>query len=316
MVVFSLGNGIGIKIGNQTILLDPKISDFISFISHAHSDHSPQVIIKKPYCTQETYELIKIRNPEFEANIVRENEKIEFDGFSVRLISSGHILGSTQTLIETESNSILYTGDFKISKGLTGKKIEIKRADTLILESTYGLPTFVFPSIKEVRKSIIDWVLEQNDAGLSVMIGGYTVGKSQEVVKLLNKEGIVPSVSSSIRKYCEIYNSFGSNLEFFEEQKTDFFVVPMHVAVLTKKSRTRKCIVTGWSVIRDFGVKGFPMSDHCDFNQLLKFVEKVGPERVCCVHGFAKELAMEIERRLGIKATALQKNEQKQITDF
>ncbi|MEM5844091.1 MAG: MBL fold metallo-hydrolase [Candidatus Aenigmatarchaeota archaeon] len=312
----SYGNGIAIKIKNETVLLDPKVSDFISFVSHAHVDHSPKEVIRKPYCTQETYELIKVRNPFFEANIVKENKKIEFDGFSVRLISSGHILGSTQILIETDNTSILYTGDFKLWQGLTHKAIKIYQADILITEATYGKPFFKFPFVEEVRKTLVEWVLRQIKNGFKVNLGGYTIGKSQEIIKLLNKNGIVPQVSDSIRKYSQVYNSFDVNLKFLEkEEDSEVFVMPMHTVPYLQNKNSKCCVVTGWALFRNYGVETFPISDHCDFEQLMLFIQEVKPKKVICVHGYAKDLAYEIRKRLKIQAQFLGKG-QKVLLDF
>ncbi|MEM5882820.1 MAG: MBL fold metallo-hydrolase [Candidatus Aenigmatarchaeota archaeon] len=315
-VKISYGNGIAVKINNETILLDPKVSDLISFISHAHVDHSPREVIRKPYCTEETYRLIKVRDPYFEANIVRENKKIEFDGFSVRLISSGHILGSTQILIETDSLSILYTGDFKLWQGLTHKAIKIQQADVLITEATYGKPFYKFPLVENVRKDLIDWVYEQLKNGFRVNLGGYTLGKSQEIIKLLNKNGIVPQVSDSIRKYSEIYNEFEVNLKFLEKgEESEVFVMPMHTIPYLEKENSKGCVLTGWALTRNYKVKAFPISDHCDFEQLMLFIQEVRPKKVVCVHGYAKDLAKEIRKRFKIQAQVLGKG-QKTLTDF
>ncbi len=315
-VSISYGNGIAIKINDKIVLLDPKVSDFISFVSHAHQDHSPREIIKKPYCTEETYKLIKLRDPFFEANIVKEGKKIEFDGFSAKLISSGHILGSTQVFIETDDISILYTGDFKLWQGLTQKAIKIQQADILITEATYGKPFYKFPLIEEARKELVDWVFKQLKNGFDVNLGGYTIGKSQEIIKLLNKNGIVPQVSDSIRKYSEVYNEFDVNLKFLDKNEdSKIFVRPMHTIPYVQNGNSKGCVLTGWALSRDYGVKAFPISDHCDFEQLMLFVQEVKPKKVFCVHGYVKELAEEIRKKLKIQAQVLGKG-QKFLTDF
>ncbi|MGC8812166.1 MAG: MBL fold metallo-hydrolase RNA specificity domain-containing protein [Candidatus Aenigmatarchaeota archaeon] len=312
----SYGNGIAVRIKDKVVLLDPKVSDFISFVSHAHLDHSPKEIVKKPYCTEETYRLIKVRDPFFEANLLKEGKKIDFDGFSVKLISSGHILGSTQVLIETDKTSILYTGDFKLWQGLTHKSIKIQQADILITEATYGIPFYKFPLVEEVRKELMEWVFRQLKNGFEVSLGGYTIGKSQEIIKLLNKNGIKPQVSDSIRKYSEVYNYFGVNLKFLDrEEDSNVFVRPMHTVPYVQNGNSRGCVLTGWALSRKYGVEAFPISDHCDFEQLMLFVQEVQPEKVICVHGYAKELAEEIRKKFKIQAQVLRKG-QNLLTDF
>jgi Cft2 family RNA processing exonuclease len=316
-IQFSFGNGIAVKPNGHTILLDPKVADFFSFVSHAHADHVPRDIISKPYCTKETCELISARDPNFEAKTVKYGKPINLDGISAKLISAGHILGSSQVLIEADGTSVLYTGDIKLSKGLTSGEIEIPNADTLIIEATYGKPSFKFPSIEDVRREMIRWVMEQNKKGFSVNLGGYHIGKSQEAIKILNESGIVPQVSESIRKYCNVYNDFDAGLEFLEKgEESKVMVSPMHNVFYNETAKTKCCALTGWSISRYGRLQGFPLSDHCDFPQLIDFVKQVSPKKVFCVHGYSKELAKSIRSKLGIPAVALERKSQKSIIDF
>lgn len=316
VVNFSAGNGIAVKLDKQVILLDPKVSDLISFVSHAHADHCPFGFVTNPYCTEETYELIKLRDPYFEANAVKENEKIKFDDFSVKLINSGHVLGAVQILIEADDKTILYTGDFKVSSSLTCKPIRIHQADILITESTYGMPNYVFEPIENVRKKIIEWVKKQFEANFSVDLGGYHIGKAQEAIKLLNEHDIVPKVSETIRRYSEVYRKFGVKLDFLEPgEETNIFVKPMHLLNFNRRKNVKVAALTGWSLVDRFPF-GFPLSDHCDFRQIMEFVEQVNPKKVYCIHGFTQQLASEIKKRLGITAKVLETPEQKLLTDF
>ena len=41
----------------------------------------------------------------------------------------------------------------------------------------------------------------------------------------------------------------------------------------------------------------FPMSDHCDYAELLKLVDEVSPETVYTTHGFAEEFALDLRKR-------------------
>ncbi len=317
-VKISYGNGIGLKLNGETFLLDPKISDFTSFVSHAHFDHSPYEIIKKPYCTQETFELIKVRDPSFKANIVRKNEKIDFGKVSVEFINSGHMLGSAQILIETKDVSILYTGDFKLRESLSCESIEIRNADILIIESTFGLRSISFPSLEKIEEELISWIEKQLKEGYSINLGGYPLGKSQEIISILNRNKIYPKLSSTVEKYSEVYRKFGVKLNYGKDD--EIFVKPINIVCSIKSSKWKSCVLTGWTLLRDFGTFGLPLSDHSDFNQILSFVKEVRPKVVYCVHGFVKELSSAIRKELGIKAFPLFKdnnfNEQKSLVEF
>jgi Cft2 family RNA processing exonuclease len=52
--------------------------------------------------------------------------------------------GSAQFFLETNASSLLYSGDFKLRPGRSAEPTEWKQAETLIMETTYGLPRYVF----------------------------------------------------------------------------------------------------------------------------------------------------------------------------
>ena len=57
---------------------------------------------------------------------------------------------------------------------------------------------------------------------------------------------------------------------------------------------------------RSYGLDAqFPLSDHADFDDLLRFVDACRPKRVYTVFSHPVDLAKEIERRLRIPAEPL-----------
>ena len=51
-----------------------------------------------------------------------------------------------------------------------------------------------------------------------------------------------------------------------------------------------------------------PMSDHCDFNELVDMVAQSGAEQVYTIHGFVEEFAEHLKKALGISAQPLREN--------
>ncbi len=302
-------NRVALKLMKNTVLLDPIISDFHSFVSHAHGDHSPREIITSPFCTKETYELLKISFPFLESQTIPLNKKVKFDDFSVKLISAGHILGSAQIYIETDNVSVLYTGDIKLNPNLTTLPIKIESADVLVIETTYGYPGFKLPDQQETIEKFVKWVKEQLKNGYKVEIGAYPLGKAQEAIKILNNEGLIPTVTETVRRYSEVYKKFGVKLNFVsKEEKTDILIKPPSFIGRSGNQNIKSCVLTGWSEFRDLKTLGFPISDHADFFQLMKYVEMISPKKVFCVHGYVEEFAKEVEKNLGIKAIPLNNN--------
>jgi Cft2 family RNA processing exonuclease len=86
------------------------------------------------------------------------------------------------------------------------------------------------------------------------------------------------------------------------------------------KRGMRFAVVTGWVMDgwwkRSYGVdEGFPLSDHADFPELIEFVRGCAPSRVYTTHGFAEELAVSIQDKLGIEAIQL-KRKQRSLAEF
>jgi putative mRNA 3-end processing factor len=69
---------------------------------------------------------------------------------------------------------------------------------------------------------------------------------------------------------------------------------------------------SGWaqSVKFSFGRRtdySIPMSDHCDYNELIDMVVQSGAEQVYTIHGFVDEFAEDLRKR-GIRAQPLLEN--------
>ena len=287
-------NGVVIKIKNKTIFLDPIVSNNLSIVSHAHLDHSPYLTLTPPLTTKETEELIKVREPSFKAISIKQNKKIKFEEFSLKFIDANHILGSSMILIENDEK-ILYTGDFR-------KKEIDEDVDTLIIETTYGLPDLVFPPLEEEIEKMIKWIKLNNLHGKKVEIGAYALGKAQEIIKILNENNIFPSVSRTIEKFNEVYRKFGVKLE--TERKSDVTIRPLHEVIYKPLPNYAHCLLSGWGIINRFPFKTFIISDHLDFKGLLEFVENLNPKKIYTIHGYSKEFANYLEK-IGYKAFSL-----------
>ena len=74
--------------------------------------------------------------------------------------------------------------------GLTAEAAELLPADILITETTFGLPKYVFPPEHEIQEQILNFVRSSIDDGETPILFGYSLGKAQEAVALLEKNKI------------------------------------------------------------------------------------------------------------------------------
>ena len=89
-------------------------------------------------------------------------------------------------------------------------------------------------------------------------------------------------------------------------------------AWLRKIKPRRTAAITGWAtdpaaIYRYQCDAAFPLSDHADFADLLRFIELVQPKRVYTVHGYTEQFARTLRDR-GIEAWALGVDNQLEIS--
>src|SRR3970282_988885 len=82
-----------------------------------------------------------------------------------------------------------YSGDLCLEATLTAEKAEVVECDVLVLESTFGLPRYVFPPKDEVLLQIRRFVDDALSDGATPVLLGYALGKAQEILKYLGEAG-------------------------------------------------------------------------------------------------------------------------------
>src|SRR5690606_4064989 len=87
--------------------------------------------------------------------------------------------------------------------------------------------------------------------------------------------------------------------------------------VLDKIPAKRTAVVTGWAIdprarFRYRTDAAFPLSDHADYDDLLRYVDLVQPKRVLTLHGFASAFANDLRAR-GVEAYAISEADQMQL---
>lgn len=218
--------------------------------------------------------------------------------------------------VECDGGTFTYTGDFKLGKSLTTKPAEVRETDELMIEGTFGDPDYSFPEREEVYGQIAEFVSKHYNDGNIVVLGGYSLGKAQELVAVVNKLcGLKPIVNERIGWACGVYSKFGVNLdvarmgtqEADELMRSNFVtVLPFHqvnfeLAVKLSKQYRKSvytAVATGWAGAMRFAAdRAFPLSDHADFKHIMEYVEQAKPKRIYCCHGNEERLSQELQKR-------------------
>jgi DNA ligase-1 len=304
---------------------DPQLGAERVFVSHAHSDHTGlhrEVILSEP-----TSRLMHARIPgQWLEQVMPLGVAREFvhnsTPFRITLTPAGHIFGSAMSLIESQGRSLLYTGDFKLRKGLSAESCEPLAADILIMETTYGRPMYRFPPTADVMAGVIRFCREALDNEETPVLLGYSLGKSQEILCALGEAGLPLMLHGTVHKLTKVYEAFGQCFPAYDvydsaTARGKVLLCPPSVAnsaMLRNLGRVRVAVLTGWAVepncrFRSGAHAAFPISDHADYPDLIALVEKVSPKKIYTLHGFAADFAQTL-RELGFDAEALSEQEQ------
>lgn len=289
------------------------------FVSHAHADHiaaHDEVML-----TEATSLFMRTRLPgKRREHVLTFSARTEFqferETFHLTAIPAGHILGSAMAFIEWRGETLLYTGDFKLRASLAAEPPETRRADFLIMETTFGLPRYQFPPEQTVRGDIVKFCRDSLTDGATPVLYGYSLGKSQEILRGLADEGLPIQLHRDVRKMTKLYEKLGVNFpahEAFDPETARGKVIiapPNSLKTMQKVALGKICTaaITGWAMdsscrYRSGTDAALPLSDHADYDGLLELVKRVVPKKVFTVHGFTREFAQTL-RTQGVDAIA------------
>ncbi|MBI2812741.1 MAG: MBL fold metallo-hydrolase [Opitutae bacterium] len=297
--------------------LDAQKSQARSFVSHAHSDHI--AAHREIIATRETAGLMRLRvGGKRQENILAFGQTWTADfGCEMKLHSAGHILGSAMLHATTEHGRLLYTGDFKLRPGHAAEPCSPPRADVLIMETTFGLPRYVFPPQEKIEQDIVTFCRQALADNVTPVLLAYSLGKTQELLQIVGRAGLPVMLHSQSCKLTRRYAELGMKLPPYalldpRGYAGHVIISPPrqgHTEPLTWIHPKRTAVATGWAMdagaIHRHGCDAaFPLSDHADFPDLLAFVDRVQPKLVYTLHGFAKEFAATLRAR-GTEAWAI-----------
>lgn len=282
--------------------IDPWQPVDLAVTTHAHSDHASagsRNYLSHPY----TKPLLQQRLGDVNVQTLAWGESISINGVNLSLHPAGHIIGSSQVRLEYKGEVWVFSGDYKLEDdGLSGE-FEPVPCQTFITESTFGLPIYKWRSQKEIYSAIQAWIRETHSRGKIPVITGYSLGKAQRLIDC------VSGVSEKIYAHGAVWNMqdclvrAGINVKpvirvTHEITKEQFFnavvIAPPGAegsAWLNRFNPWSIASCSGWMQVRGNVRRknvdaAFALSDHADWDGLLRTVEATGATKVFVTHGF------------------------------
>jgi putative mRNA 3-end processing factor len=235
-------------------------------------------------------------------------EACSINGVRVSFHPAGHILGSAQIRLEYRGNVWVVSGDYKTDPDPTCASWEPIRCHTFITESTFGLPIYRWPSAQSLAADINGWWAENAENGIVSMLYGYALGKAQRLLALLDPSigpilthGAVERMTACYREAGIVLPSTIYATSTVGAKRSRELTPPRALVVappsadgtpwVRRFGETRGAFASGWMLVRGARRRravdrGFALSDHVDWPQLLAAIDATGAERVLVTHGF------------------------------
>lgn len=308
-VEFDLASG-------ETVVCDARRPDGdVAILSHAHGDHLGAT--GGVVASELTASVAAARRGGDPPTLVEHP--------AIDLHNAGHVPGSRAALVDDGERRVLYTGDVSTRDRAYLSGFEPVSADVLIVESTYGRPEYVFPDQASIEAAVVDFL--EDTADRPAIVFGYAFGRAQTAQLLVGRADragriyaseSVMAVNAAVEAHLEVEFPVEPWTEDATLESGDVLVRPGSprtdaVSRLVEDTGAVTVGLSGWAIDDGYryarGVDAaFPLSDHCDYQELLDLVDAVEPEVVYTHHGFAESLASTLTAR-GFESYALRPNQ-------
>lgn len=304
--------------------IDPTRPVERALITHGHSDHARPGHVHV-MATFQTLDIMAIRYGADHCQTtqgVEFGEVVEVGGVTVSFHPAGHVLGSAQIAVEYKGLTIVASGDYKRGNDPTCAPYVSVPCDVFITEATFGLPVFHHPRPKDEIAKLLTSIQQFDER--THLVGAYSLGKSQRVIRLLRDSGYDEPIyiHGSLAKLCDYYQSQGIELGEIRPatlEKSDpsqfkgKIVVGPPSAFQEKWARRFNepliAFASGWMMVRQRAKQGgvelpLVISDHCDWPELIETIKELAPQELWVTHGREEALVRWCELN-GVKAKPL-----------
>jgi putative mRNA 3-end processing factor len=308
----------GIYCAQADVYLDPWRKVHKALITHAHSDHARWG--NDAYLAHEfSASIMRHRlGKDIRLETIRYNEPVQINGVKFTFFPAGHIIGSSQILVEYRGERWVFTGDFKTENDGLSTPFEPVKCHTLIMESTFGLPVYQWQPQQAIFQEINAWWRNNANKGNCSVILGYSLGKAQRILKNVDHSigpvyvhGAVDAIHQALRADGHLLPAtIKADLKDDKKLYRNALVIAPPSAAgspwLRKFEPYSLAVASGWMALRgarrrNAADRGFILSDHADWQGLNDAVQWSGAERVIVTHGYSAVFARWL-REKGLQA--------------
>ena len=285
-------------------------------ISHGHADHSKYG--HKKYLTHHfNVPIVKHRLGKVNIEGKSWGERFTINGVHFSLHPAGHVIGSSQVKIEYKGEVWVYSGDYKRENDGISTPFELVKCHTFITECTFGIPAFSWKNQNEVMEEINQFWNECKLLSQTAIVFAYSLGKAQRLIANLNLDigkiythAAVENLNEVIRTYKNLPETYKITRETKKEELLGNLVIAppsTHGSSWLKKMVPYvTSSASGWMTFRGARRRraidrGFVLSDHVDWKDLVKTIRETEAENIVCTHGY-KEIFSKYLNEIGYNA--------------
>ena len=302
--------------------IDPHKPVRRALITHAHADHA------RPGCdeywaTSASEGILRQRlGQTINLRTLNYGEQQSIGDALVSLHSAGHVLGSAQIRLEVKGEVWVVTGDYKRCPDPSCDPFESVQCDVLITEATFALPIYRWSDGATLARNIQDWW--QGDRSRPSLLFCYAFGKAQRILAELAAIGVEEEVllHGAVETVTRHYRDAAipmvpsrpvSAIPRKESLAGRLVLAPPSAhrsSWMRRFPSPQTAFASGWMAVRGARrrkgyERGFVLSDHADWQGLIRTVKESHAKQVYVTHGQNDVLARYLKEVEGIQAAPL-----------
>lgn len=283
-------------------------------VTHAHSDHARSGC-DSYLAARAGAAILQMRlGQSARIHFVDYGEATTIGGVRVSLHPAGHMTGSAQVRLELAGEVCVVSGDYKLQADPTCETFEPLRCHTFVTESTFGLPLYRWDTPSEIFHEINQWWRDNQARGAASLLLGYTVGKAQRLLASVDPAVGPIFAHGSILNACRAYKQCRVKLPdvgncLAVAPKYDWsralIVAPpsaQGTTWLRRFGNVSTAMASGWMRVRGIRRRravdrGFVLSDHVDWQDLMQAIGLTGASSVWVTHGYTQQVVQTLKAR-------------------
>lgn len=293
----------GIYCPKADVYIDPWMPVTRALITHGHADHSREGH-KHYLCTAAAMPVIRYRlGEDIDIETISYGIEKVINGVKFSFHPAGHIVGSAQIRVEYKGEVWVVSGDYKLENDGISEAFEPVKCHTFITETTFGLPIYSWISQKELFADINAWWRKNKELGRATVLSGYSLGKAQRIIQNLDETIGTIYTHGAVENVNEVLRAQGIPLKQTTRVVPDMPRSNFSGAIIIAPPSgigspwMRRFmpysvgIASGWMRLRGARRRrsvdrGFPLSDHADWDGLNQAIDATGAERIFVTHGY------------------------------